>query len=237
MKKETKVFFKFLSIIFILQFKLCFSQIDESVYINELNNQFCGTTEALSNTPYFPVDNDTLRILVIFAKYPDDTWDPSDSGAQATYYWPGNLGSQIPSWATGIINNSTSNISQVSITNYYKEASRGKFWVIGDVYPNLYIFQNNHDYYLPENGRHIGYAVKELLQNLDPYIDYSQYDKFAPNDPENKHHSDGTVDFILIVFRFFLSTEPATGSGVASLGGTNENFGSESYITLDNTII
>jgi M6 family metalloprotease-like protein len=123
------------------------------------------------------------------------------------------------------------------MTHYYKEASMGKFWLIRDVYPNLYVFQNNHDYYLPSSGRHIGYATRELLENLDINIDYSLYDKFAPNDPVNRRHPDGQVDFILIVFRFLLNTEPTTGSGIAALGGSNYNFGSTNQLVLDNKII
>lgn len=103
----------------------------------------------------------------MFAKFPDDTWDPSQPGAQATQYWPGNLGSQIPSWASGIIKPNTNNVGNSNITAYYRDASLGKYWVVGDVHPNLYVFQNNHDYYLPSSGRHIGYAVRELLENLD----------------------------------------------------------------------
>ena len=108
------------------------------------------------------------------------------------------------------------------------------------MYNQLYTFQNNSTYYHPNNGKHIGYAVRECLENLDPYIDYSQYDKFDPEDFDNDNNlrePDGQVDFVLVVFRFFLGTEPATGSGVASLGGTSGSFGTTTSITLDGKLI
>lgn len=216
--------------------KITMAQFTENDYINEFNNKECGTPERTFSIPFFPVDYDTLKMLVVFAQYPDDNWNPNqyDPNAQATLYWQ-NIG--MPYWATGIISPNTLNVGNSNITAYFRDASLGKYWVIGDVYPNIYIFQNSSSYYHPSSGRHIGHAVRELLENLDPYIDFSQYDKFAPYDPFNKRHPDGVVDFILIVFRFFKGTEPATGSGVASLGGTNNNFGNEDFITTDEGLI
>ena len=115
----------FLSMFLVFKINFCYSQPDESVYLRELNNHFCGTTAEISGVPYFPVNQDTLKILIVFAKYPDDTWDPSDQWAQPTFYWRGDLGNQIPSWATGILKSNTNNIGGANISNYFKEASRG----------------------------------------------------------------------------------------------------------------
>ena len=173
--------------------------------------------------PVFPVDYDTLRVLVVYAKFSDDTWDPAAPG-QATYYWPGNLGNQKPYWADQIIKPNTNNIGNSNITAYYRDASLGKFYVVGDVYPSLYVFQNNSTYY-KTNGRHIGWAIGELLNDIKDNVNWSLYDKFAPNDPVNKRHPDDQIDCIMVIFRFFMGTEPATNTGVAALGGTNQNFG------------
>ncbi len=202
------------------------SQWNEQDYMNVLNNPICGTNDGTSlYVPAFPVDHDTLRVLVIFAKYPDDTWDPG-SPSQATIFWPGNLGNQKPDWADDVIKPNTIDIGNSNITAFYRDASLGKFYVIGDVYPSLYVFQNPSSYYHPNNGRHIGYAVGELLTNIAPNVDWNLYDKFAPFDQNNKRHPDGQIDCIMVIFRFLLGTEPSgTGSGIASLGGLYENFG------------
>jgi len=212
------------TIVLILISSFSYSQYSEQDYINALNIQQCGTSDVSgSYIPAFPVDNDTLRVLVVYARYPDDTWDPGGTG-QATNYWPGNLGNQKPYWSDDVIKSNTLNIGNSNITAYYRDASLGKFYVIGDVYPNLYIFQNNSEYYRT-NGRHIGWAVGELLTNIAPNVDWNLYDKFAPNDPVDKRHPDGQIDCIMVLFRFLMSTEPLTNSGIAGLGGSFANFG------------
>lgn len=231
MKKFIFYFFLFFSFLF---FRLSVAQPSEQIYFNELQSQDCGTEAASGNSfPFFPVEHDTMKILVVFARYPDDTWDPSPPN-QATQYWPNSLGTNKPTWADQVIRPNTISIGTTNITAFFRDASFNKFFVIGDVYRHLYIFENNSTYYSFTNGRHVGYAVKELLTNIKDSVDYTLYDKFAPNDPTNKRHPDGQVDFILIVFRFFLSSETGTGSGVAALGGTAGNFGTGiTQITLD----
>jgi M6 family metalloprotease-like protein len=159
---------------------------------------------------------------------------------QPTYYWPGSLGSTKPPWADYIIQPSASPIGTSNLTHYFHEASLGRFFFIGDVYKELYVFEHPSNYYTLDSGRHVGYAVKECLENLDSEIDYSQYDKFDPLDYDNDNNvrePDGQVDFILVVFRFFLGTLPGTNSGVAALGGTDYNFGGTTTITLDGKTI
>lgn len=82
----------FTILVLIIKSNLLNAQFTEQDYISAFNNSSCGITdEVLGTHPQFPVDNDTLRILVIFAKFPDDTWDPIEPGSQPTYYWPGQL--------------------------------------------------------------------------------------------------------------------------------------------------
>ena len=74
--------------------------------------------------------HDTLRILVVFAKFADDTnSDPS--------YWPVD---GFPSFATNtgpeafIDSTATQNSTHfINMTNYFREMSMGNFIVIGDV--------------------------------------------------------------------------------------------------------
>ena len=217
------------------------AQFLEADYIAEFNNSTCGTTENLySSFPYFPVDNDTLRILVVFAKFPNDNWNSTEPGSQATQYWDGNLWTK-PYWANDIIKPNTSNIGNSNITAYYRDASFGKFMVIGDVYPDLYIFQHPSTYYHPDSNKHIGYATKELLLSIDRNVDFSLYDKFDPEDIDddgNLREPDNRVDFVLIVFRFFKGTDPYTGSGFAALGGSNKKFDNiNDEITTDENMI
>ena len=78
------------------------SQINDQVYLDELSTQVCVQDEPDGwSIPYFPVENDTIKWLVIFAKFPDDTWNPAPPN-QSCQYWPGTSTS-IPDWANDII--------------------------------------------------------------------------------------------------------------------------------------
>jgi hypothetical protein len=195
----------------------------------------CGTNYDLipNYFPYFPVEDDTLKVLVVFCNFPDENWDPPPP-AVITQQWPGSQHLQKPDWADSIVCPGTENVWENSLTAYFRDASLGKFWLIGDVYPELYVFEHEKSYYTPPE-RDISYAVKELLEEIDVNVNFSQYDKFAPRDLINKRQPDGVVDFIFIVYRFINAgiTDPPSYSGIAELGGRSGKFADEPFITLD----
>jgi len=218
----------------------CYSQESE---LKELSRYFSGSviggTDGMTSPifSHFPMDYDTLRILVVFCKFPDCIWNPFVYGAGgATEFWhTENTTIYKPNWADSIVCPNTTNIWQNSITAYFRDISFGKFFVIGDVYNDLYTFQHNVNYYSLDSGRNIGYATKELLETIDPYVDYSQYDKFAPLDTYNKRHPDGVVDFVLLVFRFTHTAkiDGSSYSGICGLGGITNSFAGSPYLVLD----
>lgn len=190
------------------------------------------------------MENDTLRALVVFANYPDGNWDPIDMNSNLIYmkYWSGDSAFQKPLWADSVICQSTTNVWDPSLTGLISKSSNGKFWLIGDVYRHLVILDSGYQYYTPARGNRIGTAVKEIINKIDPYINFADYDKFDPCDSNsngNRHEPDGTVDFIFVIFRFIISevTDGYGYTGIAALGGLNEVFGDigdSSYIYRDN---
>lgn len=205
-----------------------------------LSGKVVGGTDGMTSNVFthFPMNNDTLRILVVYCKFPNCTWNPYPYGSGgATEYWHTvNTTIYKPNWADSIVCPNTTNIWPNSMTAYFRDVSFGKFFVIGDVYPDLYIFENPIDSYTVAKGKNIGYATKELLENIDPYVDYSQYDKFAPLHPTNQRQPDGVVDFILIIFRFNHTDRTDNGksySGICGLGGLTNNFAGSPYLLLD----
>lgn len=92
--------------------------------------------------PYFRMDNDTHKALVVFCNYPDEDFDIP--GTVYLQYWPGSSHLTMPSWADSVICPTTTNVWDKSLTAYFRDASRGKFWLIGDVYPELYVFEHNY---------------------------------------------------------------------------------------------
>jgi M6 family metalloprotease-like protein len=194
--------------------------------------------------PFFPMDNDTMRALVVFCNYPapSGSFDAKDLNPDyvLTDFWPGSKAQQLPSWADSVICPTTQNVWYPSMTAYFRDASFGKFWLIGDVYPELYVFNKQVHDYSPKKGSGIGYAVKELLQDIDADVDYSKYDRFDPfdyNNNSNRREPDGIVDLIFVIFRFNNSgttdTYVNSYTGIAELGGNTGMFGDSSYITLD----
>lgn len=188
-----------------------------------------------------------LRILVIFCKFSDDTFDISPY----TDLWPSTLNT-LPSWANNIVAPMVwENYTHPSISGYFRDMSGGRFDVIGDVYPELYIPEHEQSYYWISNGRHLGYLVEEILTNIDPLVVFDDYDNWDPNDYNGngiKNEPDGNVDMIKICFRFAntyeldykLKDSNANGGyqGISGLTGFREQFGSgATNLTLDNVII
>ena len=227
--------------------------IDSQDMIEHLTNPICGSEGATSQfcsptsySTFFPMSDDTLKTLVIFANFPDGNYDPINLNSNLIYlqYWPAADSQylQKPSWADSIICPTTTNIWNPSLTGNFAQSSNGKFWIIGDVYPDLVILDNNHTYYSPANGRKIGHAVKEIIDKVSPNVNFADYDKFDPCDIDsdgNRREPDGQVDFIFVVFRFIISatTDPDSQgksySGIAELGGHDGTFGDSSIIYRD----
>lgn len=230
-----------ISVFFILLLFYSNPKSQPAAYISNAPNLFCGMDNSSSiQFPYFPHNGDTLKALVVFCNFPDGNFEIT--GSSICDYWPASNYLVKPSWADSIICPTTTNVWNRSLTGLFKESSLGSFWLIGDVYPHLYVFEHNIDYY-NNSSRKIGFAVKELLQNIDDSVNFAEYDKFDPEDIDNDnnlHEPDGVVDFIFINFRFTNSgtIDSPSYSGIADLGGRGGRFGAGVYdITLDNTKI
>jgi hypothetical protein len=239
-----------LTIMLLFLSKLCIGQ-----SVHELSNQFvCGMDNWPGDYPpignyELPITNDTLRALVVFCNFapPAGNFDNKDTYSDLIInnYWPGDSAhSQTkPSWADSVICPNTTNIWNNSMTALVKDASLGKFFLIGDVYDQLYIFNHQPSYY-GDPSRGMGYLTKELLQGIDSNVNFAQYDKFDPWDLDNdnnRREPDGIVDFIFIVFRFnnagAIDIEGYTG--ICSLTGYQGTWGAggSTDLTLDGKII
>lgn len=224
-----------------------FSKTVSQDLLEHVHSPVCGTNNSSlfcnNYSTYFPMSNDTLKALIIFANYPDGNWDPININSNLIYmqYWPGATATQKPSWADSVICPTTTNVWHPSLTGLLAQSSNGKFWLIGDVYPDIVILNNNTDYYSPSNGRRIGTAIKEIIDEVNPNVNFANYDKFDPCDFDsdgNRREPDGTVDFIFIIFRFNGSsvTDPDSEgngyTGIADLGGQSRTFGTSSDSAL-----
>jgi M6 family metalloprotease-like protein len=245
MKKQQYILLRLASVsfVFILLLSNSNSKCQQANIIYNGANLFCGVdNESGISEPYFPHNGDTLKVLVVFCNFPSPSGNFEIPGSSICDYWPASQAQNKPSWADSIICPTTTNIWNRSLTGLFRDASLGNFFLVGNVYPHLYIFQHPVIYYDPDSIE-IGSAVKELLQNIDDSVNYADYDRFDPEDfdsDNNLREPDGVVDFIFINFRFTNSDQIDNYgySGVNRLGGLDGKFGSGvTQITLDSTII
>jgi hypothetical protein len=169
--------------------------------------------------------HDTLKILVVFSRFPDDNvskngWPEDDD--------PDNYQDIIESVANNIDKNKDQNIS-----SYFHQASLDSFVVIGEAVSVVADFTS--DYYSsisPISGQGRYHYIKDVLTNkVDSLVDFSEYDNwtFDKNPDSTNHQStpDGIVDMIVFITKNAGNIN-MSWSGEASLGrGAN--------INLDNT--
>ena len=218
-------------ILFVLSlFFLVHSSVLPQVLFNK-----CATDEVLkssdningSNHPRFPTSG-TVRVLIIYCKFIDDYFDyPPYSDL-----WPGNLNS-LPGWVYKTVSRSPQEVSHdPSITGYFDDMSMGKLKVVGDICPKLIIPRLPSFYYSREAGSNITYLIKEVLDKADPYVNYSDYDNYDPDDYNHNgilNEPDGAADMIIICFRNIpigISNIDDLGnySGIASVTGSHDTF-------------
>ncbi len=191
----------------------------------------------LQNHPLLPTSG-VLKVLIIYCQFIDDYFNyPPYSDM-----WPWDLG-KVPDWAMKTVTRSTGEVwSNPSLTGYFNDMSRGKLKIIGDVCPKLIVPRLPSYYYSNLAGYNISYLTKEILDKADPYVNYSDYDNYDPDDYNHNgiyNEPDGTVDMIIICFRsipigIWNIDDAGYYSGIASLTGTHTTFpDSVSYIVRD----
>lgn len=127
-------------------------QIYSQDFYDHITNPSCGTGSSVGGycgyPTYFPMTDDTLKALVIFANYLESDWDPINNNSNLIYmqYWPGSAYDVKPSWTDSVICPTTTNVWHPSLTGHIAQSSNGKFWLIGDVYPNLVITDHEYTY-------------------------------------------------------------------------------------------
>ncbi len=131
----------------------------------------------------------TLRILIVFASFPDDeTPHPN---------WPAH---QPPLFMHKFIDPDTLTRSTepFNLTHYFREMSLGQYALIGDV---LWVesARSGSEY---ANGSY-GRANTDIIQErLDSLIDFSAYDQWTRvADYTNVNVPDGVVDMIVMIWR------------------------------------
>ena len=133
-----------------------------------------------------------LKALFIFVQFDDDKNVKSKAWTYDTL--------SLPSWAKTFVNKEPSrNFPVKNISQYYYEMSNGKFFLTGDVYPELV-----RPLYSQKHYKSVSEVNYEILKRLDNKIDYSKYDNWSKDRDGNfVREPDKKVDMIYMIYRNF----------------------------------
>ncbi|PIW70483.1 MAG: hypothetical protein COW08_01555, partial [Ignavibacteriales bacterium CG12_big_fil_rev_8_21_14_0_65_30_8] len=211
-----------LSFQLIIVFLLTFFINVQSIFAQQYDT-ICASTDTTSSPTSFP-HTGTFKMLIVLCNFSDDTFEQSPD----TDLWPAALNS-MPSWGPSLLSTTVQTSYQnPSLSGYFKEMSNGSFDVIGDVV--YYQPDSAQNYYYLSKGRGIGYLTEEILNGIDPYVNFADYD----------NNNDGKVDMIQICFRFANTASlDSLGSyqGIAGLAGAQDKFESGYSLTKDGKTI
>ena len=146
----------------------------------------------------------SVRVLVIFAKFEDESGKPLPPVYADDIFDP-----ELPG----------------SFTHFYDAMSFGQLKVEGTVLPKRYTASKTASAYLaPAKGAmgHFGELVLDILEQADRDVDFAQFDNDGPDGLPNSGDDSGTVDY---VFVNLMSTPRGFirdgATGVAELGFSN----------------
>ncbi len=133
----------------------------------------------------------TINVLFIFAQFPDDNYDISNST------WAKG---QAPSSMQGWVDQTWSaNPTQGSMTHYFNEMSFNKLKFIGKTVS--VITPHSRQWYL-DSSKTRGFIHKEIIQQLDQTWDFAEFDNWNYEGYYNHiNQPDGVVDMIFMVWR------------------------------------
>ncbi|MFA8342906.1 MAG: T9SS type A sorting domain-containing protein, partial [Rhodothermaceae bacterium] len=137
-----------------------------------------------------------LHILIVFAEFPDDNYQPSNSR------W---IKGQAPANMNGWIDQTWSaSPTQGSLTHYFNEMSDNRFHVTGDVVHTM--APHTREWYvanIPSLRSRRFEIQKDIIENLDATINFADYDNCDVNGFYNidQNSNDNIVDMIIFVWR------------------------------------
>lgn len=133
-----------------------------------------------------------LKALFLFVQFDNDSINSSDGWAYDTL--------TLPDWCHHFVDtNSNEYSTDFNLSQYYREMSGNKFYLIGDVYPSVIRPNHDEDYY-----KNIGEVNSEILQSIDSVIDFSKYDNWTvAGSGSYINKPDGIVDMVFIIYRNF----------------------------------
>ncbi len=180
------------------------------IFMIEVNYSYsfdvvCGTTQQPSGAPFIQTTG-TVKALIFFVRFNNTVYEPGGCFVDPDKGWPDTLYA-LPEWADDFIDDTaTTPYTSGGLSDFFYQMSDSVYNFIGDVF--YYETPENLSYY-EDSSRRRGWLNKEIIEEFDSVIDYSDYDA----------DSDGDVDMIIFIYRFWSPTFAGfSGSGIANLG-------------------
>jgi M6 family metalloprotease-like protein len=133
--------------------------------------------------------NGTLRILIVFASFPDDE--------KPHPFWPAH---NPPLFMQDFVDPDTATNSQspINLTNYFRQMSLGQFHLVGDA---IWV-ESTHSQLDYTNGSYARANISLLNESVDPIVNFGLYDNWTNQGTyQNINSPDGIVDMIVMVWR------------------------------------
>ncbi len=131
-----------------------------------------------------------LRILIVFASFPDDT--------TAHASWPAR---QAPLFMNSFIDPDTLTRSTgpFNLTHYFRQMSLGKLHVIGDA---IWVESQHSQEEYRASGSYGAANMAIIPESVDPVVDFSHYDNWTrTGNYTHVNAPDSIVDMVLMVWR------------------------------------
>lgn len=168
------------------------------VNAQEGEDEFCGYEDPGIETQLGGRDlpaTDTVRVLIVFIDFPDDTREPTHST------WPVGEG---PDFLNTFIDSLPGQSSDHwNFTNFFIDMSFNQYFMVGKtIYQQAQHSLNWYKTTSPYKTDVGYYAARHVIEYLDSTMDFSQFDNWKKLSNYNHQKSaDGQVDIVFPVYR------------------------------------
>lgn len=122
------------AVMFLVVVSYIFPQTNNSIVCETETTTAPGATTWGKYKPAQTATGEYFRVLIVYAQFASDTKTDTE--------WPLN---SLPTWANSIIASSvSSSYADQTLSDYFDEASLGKFDFIGDVYQRYYNYSHRY---------------------------------------------------------------------------------------------
>jgi M6 family metalloprotease-like protein len=158
-----------------------------------------------NNLPAF----DTLRVLYVFVRFRN-----GEEPEQGIPQWPMNR-REAPAFGRDWLAPSPDKLPGKSLSQYFQEASLGRFIYWGDIYPDIIVLDSSIAWYHSQGG--YSACSREIIRKMDASgkVNWRLYDNWGKASGKWIKSPDKMIDHLAVIYR---TTPPAIDSKCAWLG-------------------